>query len=330
MKKAINNNILTNEAMRDSLLFSDYWFACYELAKALVKANYPKTEKARDLMSWDYEDLVSEFSIQLERKFETQVKAILNPRVDENGNITEHNFNGYNTAILKKFLIDKIDKYAIKTSKEYIDKNNKKHRITINLKKEDENGQQHNIYWEIDSMSRSISDDDSLTLGDTLESNTFYPEDSAIAMADKIESKAKSFEYLRKMCKMKAYLGCVYVYIEDKLIENYIPCSLESMLLIFKNIEKKSPAFQATAKKAFIRAYNNDLVSFVDFISENAISDDAENFIFTHYAKSFNDFGRVFNIDEDTIYHRRDEYKRALAKITGIEIPKKFKKKFSK
>lgn len=324
---AIKNNILTHDAMVNSFLFTEYWLACRDLAKAIVRANYSKTEKARKLKAWDFDDLVSEFSILLERKFETQVNAILNPSVDENGNFKKHNFNAYNTTMLANFLKNKIDKFAIKVTEEYVDENNKKHRRTVNAKVVDNNGVAHNIYWDVDSISRSISDDDNLTLGDTLTSDTYQPETTSIANADEIAARKESFEHLRKMCKMKSYLGCIYVYIEDKLIENCIPCSLKSILEIFNNIESKSHAFQIAAQKAFVRAYNNDLVNFVDFTSESEISDEAVDFILTNYGKAFSDFGRGFQLNEDTIYHRRDEYKKALAKIIGIEVPKKYKKR---
>lgn len=330
MTTAINNNILTNEAMKNSFLFTDFWLACRGLAKALLKANFDRTAKVRKLKSWDFEDVVSEFSMHVEKKFETQVSAILSPKTDKNGNIIEHNFNGYNTTMLINFLNDNIGDYAIKKIEEYVDENNKKHYRTVNVKIFDNNGIAHNIYWDFDSLSHPISDDGALTLGDTLTSDTYNPEASAITKSDELAAKKESFDHLEKLCKMKTYLGSVYVYIEDKLIENCIPSSLESILEIFSNIEAKSPAFQLAAQRAFVHAYNNDLVKFIDFLSEKNISNDAVNFILTNYAKTFEDFGRGFHIDEDTIYHRRDEYKKAIAKIMGVEIPKKYTKKINK
>ena len=330
MTKAIDNNILTNTALKENYLYTEYWLACHDLAEALVRANFNKTEMTRHFKSWDFEDVVSELSIQLVAKFETQINAILNPKVDDNGNIKKHNFNAYTTTTLTNFLIDNTDEYVIKETQKFIDDNGKVHRKTVNITKTDEKGKKHNVYWGFDSMSRPVSDDDSLTLGDTLASNAYNPEDIAIAKSEEMIRNAETFDHLKKMCKMKTYLGCVYVYIEDYLLQSSIPCSLDAMLMIFNNIESKSPAYQAAAQKAFVRAYNNDLVSFVNCLSEEEISDDATNFIFTNYAKDFNDFGRDFHVDDDSIYHRRDEYKKTLAKIMEIEIPKKFKKNLSK
>ena len=330
MANAIENNILTNTALKENSLYNEYWLACHDLAKALVRANYPKTEMTRHFMSWDYEDVVSELSILLVAKFETQIKAILNPKVDNNGNYKKHNFGAYTAAILSNLLIDRADVYARKKTVKYVDANGKMHRKTVNVKKTDENGKKHNVYWNFDSMSRPISDDGSLTLGDTLPSNAYNPEDLAIAKSEEMIRNAETFDHLKKMCKMKTYLGCVYVYIEDYLIQSSIPCSLDAMLMIFNNIESKSPAYQAAAKKALVRAYNHDLVSFVNLISENEINDEGTNFIFTNYAKAFSDFGRDFHVDDDSIYHRRDEYKKTLAIIQGLEIPKKYKKNLHK
>lgn len=327
MTIAINNNILTNESMKNSDLFTIFWLACRDLSKAIVKANFAKTEKARKLMAWDYEDVVSEFSLLIERKFETQVKAILNAKMDGNARTKKHSFYGYATTMLLNFLNDVIERYAIKIKEDYVDENKQKHHRTVNAKTVDRLGVAHNIYWNFESMSRPISDDGTLTLGDTLVSDTYDPEATAIAKYYEISRKKEYFECLKKICAMKSYLGCAYVYIEDKLTEDSIPCSLKSVLEIFDKIEYKSPLFQLAAQKAFVRAYNNDLVKFVDSISENNISDEAVEFIFTHYAKTFEDFGRVNHIDADTIYHRRNEYKKALSRIKTIEASKKYAKK---
>lgn len=331
MNEAIKSNTLTNDDLKNSSLYAEYWLACAELSKSIVRMNYSKTELIRAFKGWDFEDLCEEFAMVLVKKFQAQINAMLNPKPDEYGIVHAHNHNAYTTTIFTNWINDFLKKIEIKKKVRVTGPDNKEHYIYKNVTYKDINGNDVKAYYSVMSLSTPITDDNSLTLEDTLEDDTYNPEASAVTKSDVIAAKKKSFEYLKKMCKMKTYLGCVYVYIEDKLIENCIPCSLESILEIFNNIESKSPAFQLTAQRAFVHAYNNDLVKFVDSISDKEINDEGVDFILTHYGKTFEDFGRGFHIDEDTIYHRRDEYKKTLAKIMGIEVPKKYiKKKINK
>lgn len=333
MTKAINSNILTNEALNTSSLWLEYWLASEALAKAIIRMNYARTALVRELKCWDFDDLVSEFTYVLVEKFQTQINAMLHPKPDKNGITHAHNHNAYTTTIFKNFLNDNLKRYEVREKKELllkitkiVDKNNKEHYI-FGVTDKDANGNDVKAYWSHVYTSTPISDDEnSLTLEDTLTSDAYAPEAIVIKKAEKKEA----FEHLKKMCKMKTYLGPAYVYIEDKLIENCIPCSLESILEIFNNIESKSPAFQLAAQRAFVRAYNADLVTFVNFVNDGKISDDSVEFILTNYGKTFHDFGRNFHIDKEKIFHLRDEWKKAIYKIKGIEVPKKFKKKISK
>lgn len=329
MTKAINSNILTNQALNTSSLCLEYWLASEALAKAIIRMNYSKTALVRELKCWDFDDLVSEFTYVLVKKFQAQIKAMLNPKPDENGITHAHNHNAYTTTIFKNFLNDNLKRYEVK--KKVIDENNKEHYISVNVTTKDANGNDVKAYWSHVYTSTPISDDaNSLTLEDTLTSDAYAPEATVIKRAEESDAKKESFEHLKTMCKMKTYLGPAYVYIEDKLIENCIPCSLESILELFNNIESKSPAFRLAAQRTFVKAYNADLVAFVDFVSDGKISDDRVDFILTNYGKTFNDFGRNFHIDKEKISHLRDEWKKAIYKIKGIEVPKKFKKKISK
>lgn len=323
MLNAIEHNILTNADLKDSSLAANYWLACHDLSQALVRANLSRTEKARSLNAWSVEDVVSEFTIWLEKKFDVQVNAILNPKHDKDGNVKKHNFNGYTTTMLVHFLNDSIAKYTVKEVIDSVDANNKKQRRTVNKKIKDDNGAEHNIYWTFDSMSRPISDGDDLTLGDTISSDKYQPETMSITKAESDAAKKGLYEYLCKLGRRKQYLGSLYVFIEDRLCENDYPSTLRSVLEIFNNIEAKSPAFQIAAQEAFIRAYNKDLATFVRFAKVKGINIKETNL----YAKSFNDFGSKWHIDEATISHRRTEYKKTLANIMGVEIPKKFTKK---
>lgn len=328
MSKAVKANVLTNDDLATSPLCMEYWNAARKLAKAIVSMNFSKTSLVRTLNCWEYDDLVSEFTCVLIKKFQAQIKAMLNPKMDENGVVYAHNHNAYTTTIFCNFLNDSLKRYEVKKKKRVVDNNNKEHHISVNVTNKDANGNDVKVYWNNVYTSTPIKNDDTtLTIGDTLESDVYNPETMAIADSEELEAKQTSFMTLEKLCKMKTYLGSVYVFIEDKLIESGISCSLESILAIFKNIEEKSPAFQAAAKRSFVRAYNNDLVSFVDSVSENEISDEGVRVILTNYGKSFSDFGRDFHIDEDKIYHLRNEYKLAVAKINGVEVSKKFTKK---
>lgn len=327
MNEAIKSNTLTNDELKNSPLYSEYWLACAELSRAIVRMNYSKTELVRSFKGWDFEDVCAEFTMVLVRKFQVQIKAMLNPKPDKNGVIHAHNHNAYTTTIFSNWIYDLIKPLEIKRKQRVVDTDNKEHYRYQNVTYKDVNGNKAKTYYSIMSLSTPITDDNSLTIEDTLEDNTYNPETAAVAKSDEIAYKRESFEQLKKLCKVKTYLGCVYFYIEDKLIENSLPSSLESVLAIFNNIESKSPAFQLAAQRAFVHAYNNDLVKFLDSISEKNISDEEVDFILTHYGKTFEDFGRGFRIDEDTLYHRRHEYKTSLAKIKGIEPPKKYTKK---
>lgn len=331
MNEAIKSNTLTNDDLKNSSLYTDYWLACSEVATSIVRMNYQKTKLVRSSKDWDFEDLCVEFAIVLVRKFQAQINAMLNPKLNEYGVIQAHNHNAYTTTIFTNWIKDLLKPLEIKKKQCVIGTDNKEHYIYKNVTYKDLNGNEAKAYYNVMSLSAPIINDNSLTIEDTLEDDTYNPESSAVAKADEIAAKKESFEQLKKMCKMKTYLGCVYIYIEDMLVENCIkPRSLESILKIFNNIESKSPAFQLAAQKAFVRAYNNDLVKFVDSISERDIDDEGVAFILTHYSRTFEDFGRRFHIDENTIYHRRNEYKKTLAKINGIEISKKYVKNINK
>lgn len=157
LERAIHSNVLTNEDIKKTNLYSEYWLVCQELSNLIVRYRYGFTELARTLCNLDYEDIVSEFTIILTRKFEAQVRAILNPRVDKYGNVIKHSHMAYVSSIFTRYILDILKMYEVRPIKE---------EKTDTPKK----------YWSNTSSSSPISDeDDSITILDFLSGKTDIP-----------------------------------------------------------------------------------------------------------------------------------------------------------
>ena len=326
MNEAIKSNTLTNDELRNSSLYSDYWLACAELSRAIVCMNYSKTGLIRSFKGWDFEDLCVEFAMVLVRKFHTQISAILNPKPDEYGVIRAHNYNAYTTKMFSNWINDLIKPLEIKRKQHVIGTDNKEHYISKCVTYKDVNGNEAKAYYSVMSLSTPITDDNSLTMEDTLEDDTYNPEKAMIAKDDDMASNADAFETLKKMLKVKQYLGCIYVYIEDELIKRGIPCSCEAMKSLFAK-SGSNPNALLNAQKALVAAFNVDLVKYVTTITTNVSNEDVEAFIASSSASDFRDFGRSFTINDDSIYHRRNEYKLCISRLKRISAPKKSTKK---
>ena len=326
MNEAIKSNTLTNDDIKNSSLYADYWLACAELSKSIVRMNYSKTELVRAFKGWDFEDLCEEFTMVLVKKFGTQINAMLNPKPDEYGIIHAHNHNAYTTTIFTNWINDFLKKLEIKKKVRVTGIDNKEHYIYKNVTYKDVNGNEVKAYYSIMSLSTPITDDNSLTMEDTLEDDTYNPEKTYMAKNDEMTSNADSFETLKKMLKAKQYLACIYVYIEDELIKRGIGCSYETMMTLFAKAES-NPDLLLNAQKALVAAFNTDLDKYVTTITTNVNNEDVRAFISSSSASDFSDFGRSFTMNDDSVYHRRDEYKRCISRIKGIDKPKKYTKK---
>lgn len=328
MLKAIETKLFTNDDLAANPLNVEFWIAAEKLARCIVSKNYSKTELIRTLNCWNYEDLISEFTLMLVRKFQTQIYRMLHPKPDKNGITHPHNHYAYTKRMFDNFIDDNLKRYEVKIKQIVMDANQKKHNVSVNVTTKGANGNDVKLYISKVSTATPITADGSLTLGDTLPSDTYNPELLAIKKNDEISARNETFEIFKKMFHKKKYLGSLYIYIADRLMMNGISCSLKSILEIFSEVDPKLPASHLAAQKALIKAYNSDLDRFIMFFNNNKISND--NSMSMYYAHSIEDFGRDFSINKGKISHLRGEYKSTIRKITRIDEPKKYTKKSKK
>ena len=312
MSRAKELNILSNEELAASPLYSEYWMAAYELAKNLVSANYSLSQLVRELCCIDSDDLVMDLLCVLVKRYQTQIKSMLNPKTTENGEYHTHNHWNYTTCIFKRLLIDKLKPYEITEKKEFIDEG-KKHKLTVAVVKKNEDGTNSKLYYRFSSLSTPISeDDDSLSLEDTLSLDIFpNPEKNVIDGENTRESKVKYYNSLSKLLSKKTY-SPAYVYIEDLLCQLNMRNSLSNFLEIYNNFQAKTNTFKFQAKKAFCRAYNADLARLIKFLCNEGISCDEGNLLLERY--SADDYDKDFGLllTPDRLYHTRSSNKKFL------------------
>lgn len=298
LMKAKEKKIYTLEELKkDKELYKEFWLSSYDISKSLTGFHYNRTKLCQSLNCFNDEDIVSEFTIKLVNNFDNIMKMLSRPRTDEKGNPCEHNLKGYTATSFFHFLSDSVKKCVVTQT---------------------ETKEKRKIYYSLTSLSAPISEDNSLSLEDTLIGDiNKTPE----AMLVEAICRAEAFEYLKGLFKRKKYVGCIYIFINDMLIEFGHDSSLNTNQERFKNYDKATSEEKRDMEQDLINDFNNDLM---EFISNFSMFDYPE--AHNHYVKSFDMFGKNYNLSPAKISHLREEYQKAISKIFKHPIPQKYTK----
>lgn len=308
MTKAINDNVVTKDDMFNSPYISSFWIATNNLAAFIVNNNYSKGKKLCKANSWDKEDLINELMLVIINKYGTQAKAIMNPQVDENGSVEEHNYNAYNTKIYNNYVNSELRRLGITDKK----KNTPKGSYQDNL----------SIYMPITEKR------DGPTLGDTIGCTDYSisPERTILIdeLASEVVEKRKS-DYNNRLSRYysnfkhlanKKYLAQAWWYMEEMMeSEKGITSSLTVIHALYDNLENKTPGFQDAARKMLYKIYNRDLEAFVRYVNKGTLTEDDLEFIHKHTAKGIENFGKDFKLGKANFYRLKSRNKKELAKI---------------
>lgn len=319
LMKAKEKKIYTLEELKkDKELYKEFWLSSCDISKSLTRFHYNRTKLCQSLNCFNDEDIVSEFTIKLVNNFDNIMKMLSSPRIDEKGNPCENNLKGYTAISFKRFLSDSVKKCVVTQKETILGQNNKEHHISSPLYTYDENKEKRKIYYSLTSLSAPISEDNSLSLEDTLIGDiNKTPE----AMLVEAICRAEAFEYLKGLFKRKKYVGCIYIFINDMLIEFGHDSSLNTNQERFKNYDKATSEEKRDMEQDLINDFNNDLM---EFISNFSMFDYPE--AHNHYVKSFDMFGKNYNLSPAKVSHLREEYQKAISKIFKHPIPQKYTK----
>ncbi len=310
VNKAIENNILTNDSLAHSAFAEDYWIICHELAQTIVFYNYTNICASFKSISWDCHDITMEFTILLHKGFQSYVNASLHPKKDENGKIKPFSPSGYINKSFTYFVCQCFRKNVVKVKRHVKnDTNNKKKLITDIITIINEDGIKAKTYYKFISIYSPISDDESLTLGDTIASEQYNTEAEALLNVIEAENKANIYKKLKMLFSQK-YYSQAYIFIQDTLDEYGYECSIDNMLELFRNYSDMTPFEQQAAKKAFVDAYNNDMLTMLSFLQKECDPNIDTKLIYDHIADNFEEFGRDFKISKQKFYSLRSNYKK--------------------
>ena len=312
---AIKNGIRTNEDLKNSKYFEPYCLACFAVSKEYARMTHEKNNLPKELKVWDNEDISEELCIFLITKFHTITDAVLNPEKDEAENSKKHNHKSYIMTAFSNKLAESVRKYM---EKEEIVNEKTNRRNRVNATKIDEFGNTTNVYIRTTSLSTPVSETGDITLGDTLSNESRSAGNDIDALLNKMEY----LEWLKSVYSKHTYIGQVYVLINDILSAYRLSSSLQSMLEMFEGIEEKTAEERRLVESALIRAFNEDLYRCV-YLLNNGMSDKEAEYILTHYARSYNEFGRNFVLTRDKVYHLRSLNLDDIIEFTGYQRPVK-------
>lgn len=317
LDEIVKRKLYTFEALKKSDLFENYWIASNQISKKIVSYMYKDYEDVLENMKWDFSDTVSWFTIKLAEGYETIVSAYITPRYDDNGNLQKNNIDVYLSTILKNFLITKSEKDVIWIKKEVIDpKTNKTKKQTIPLTKIDRSGKEVKVHYGKESTSCPISDDESITLEDTIPSNKYNPEEYVLLeciieeiLQEKENNKSKiisdSYNDFLTIAENHSYLSQAFVFIEDIFKECEQKNYVSKVIKVFDGIDKKSEEYQEKAKNYFVRVYNHELKRYMHYLKKAGIPESEVDYLINFSATDYNQFGRKFVITDNRLHHLR-------------------------
>ena len=194
----IKDNIYTFDSLKSSPYYNDFFICSQDIAVEITNIKKHTAQTAKAFMAWDDCDLVSEMRDKIINSFETQVKKTL-----EKGK--SHNHLNYLLTIFDNNIVkDSLKKFEVRKRVEFIDESGNRKKKTEPITTTDKDGINHKLYHKIEYLSTPITNnDDSLTLGDTIQSmNTPLDYHAIIAEFDNTYSQ-KLIDDLKKLSNHK-------------------------------------------------------------------------------------------------------------------------------
>ena len=314
METAIAKNILTNEALKSSELYDDYWLAAADVAQVIVRCNPKYAGNISSFLGYEFKDFVQELTVRLVNKFETQINAILNKGLEN------HNYNAYCTSIFRSYTHDVYKKAIIKDNEETTDENGKIHNTLTPVTKKDEFDNDTKLTYSFILLSTPLSSEetDGAEFGSMIPSEELTPEENVLFTEAIKESAEHIFSYFEHLGHRKsrgplfALANLCLKLEEDKRAQNLV--------------HRLSIACDENPEY-FVRLYNKEMKRLADTlqISQKRMK--------PFLATNLSDFGKDFHpgTSADIAAHLsrfRYKYKVELAKLKDIDLgPKQVRRK---
>lgn len=311
MGEAISAGITTTEMVNSNSYYRNrIWIAIYNQLMSVLDTKYITLKNVTAYNGYEAEDYAIELTCRMfETKKSDKYASFVNAIVRTQSEAKKFNYFYYFKKMVECYSLGILGKHIMKKKIHSIDETGKAHNLSLPITTLDENGDIKKLYYTYTSTSVSVADDDSLTLEDTLISDTMSPEDEYIKDFLAQSESIRLEQLLKNIARHKnklTVLSIIDILNKDSAVDMkdkiyYATHSTENLLVSLYNYE-----VDFALKELGI---NPDPCFFASDISEFTLGKYTKSDISSCYSRAKDtaklDISKYYNITFERQIHRK-------------------------